>query len=379
MKGFVEAVAEHEARGWAFDEAIPDEHVSISVWLDGHQVGKAIANTMRSDLQVAGIGNGDHEFRVSFQPLLSPTVLSRLEIRAESGNQPPAKLAMLRNSNHSRADQASDATIPFRDETQHPVFILGPARSGTSALALALLKSGRYEGYGEGHLLPLAHTLLATVDTYYAARKDLGGVDTFLRAVHHETFQRAIRRSFVQLGRGAYPSGYWLDKTPTAAMVRAAPLMLEIWPNARFIFLKRRVIENILSRRRKFPQDTLQNHYLDWVDVLSAWLDVRDQLSGAAIEVDQLEMARENDKLAGKVSDFLTIPPNQAELLRQALASDHPEQTSSAVGISASLESLALPPDDLRELRIACDHVMSVFGYGYGTEYFSSDRSHALA
>ena len=173
MKGFVEAIAEHEARGWAFDEAMPDKHVIVSVWLDGHQVGHAIANTMRPDLQLAGIGNGDHEFCVTFQPLLSPTVLGRLEVRAESGRQRPTRLGMLRNSNHSRADQASDATIPFRDETQHPVFILGPARSGTSALALALLKSGRYEGYGEGHLLPLAHTLISTVDTYYAARRGL--------------------------------------------------------------------------------------------------------------------------------------------------------------------------------------------------------------
>jgi hypothetical protein len=139
------------------------------------------------------------------------------------------------------------------------------------------------------------------------------------------------------------------------------------------------VIENIQSRRRKFPQDTLQNHYLDWVDVLSAWLDVRDQLSGAAMEADQLERARENDKFAQKVSEFLSIPRNQAELLRQTLATDHPEQTSNAVGISASLESLALPHDDLRELRIACDHVMSVFGYGYGTEYFASDRGHVPA
>lgn len=369
MRGYVEAIAEHEVRGWFYNESAPAEHVVISVWLDGRQVGHGLANVTRPDLRAAGIGNGDHEFRIGLQPLIAPASISRLEVQAESAGQSPIALTWLPGSNQSRADQASDESIPFRDEGQFPVFILGPARSGTSALSLALLKSGRYEGHGEGHLMPLAHELLSAVDRYYMDRDVLSGIDTTLRAVHRETFERSIRRSFVQLTRAAYQTGYWLDKTPTAAMVRSAPLLLEIYPNARFIFMKRRVIENILSRRRKFPKDTLENHYLDWVDVLSAWLDVRDRLGSSAIEVDQLDMALGNDRLAARVSNFLGMPANQAEQLRRTLDTDHPEKTSEQVGQSASLEALELGEDDERELRLACDPMMLAYGYGYGTEY----------
>lgn len=85
--------------------------------------------------------------------------------------------------------------------------------------------------------MPLAKELLHTADTYYATHRDLTSNDTTLRAIHLSTFQRVVRRGFVQLTREAFPSGYWIDKTPTAEMIRAAPLMREIWPNARFIFM----------------------------------------------------------------------------------------------------------------------------------------------
>ncbi len=153
-------------------------------------------------------------------------------------------------------------------------------------------------------------------------------------------------------------------------MVRSAPLMLEMWPNARFIFLKRRVIENIISRRRKFPQDTLQNHYLDWVDVLSAWHGVREQLGSTAMEAEHLHMARHNDVFSAEVSTFLGLTPGQAETLRLTLASDHPEQTSDRVGQSAKLQSLGLQPDEERELRKACDPIMQAFGYSYDESYY---------
>ena len=149
----------------------------------------------------------------------------------------------------------SGAGKPITDEGQFPVFVLGPARSGTSAMALGLLDSGRYSGYGEGHLLPLAHDLLATADTYYRRYAE-AGADTLLGRVPIAAFQSLIRRSFVQLARDVFPTRFWLDKTPTVAMVHAAPLMKELWPNARFIFMKRRVIENVLSRLRKFPGET---------------------------------------------------------------------------------------------------------------------------
>ncbi len=375
MRGFVESLAEHEARGWAYDDAAPGRRLSVTAHLDGVPVASAVADRPRPDLLQAGIGTGDHGFTLDFHPPLPPAALARLQMRAGAGAVP---LETLYGSGQSRADDASNPAVPFADMQARPVFILGPARSGTSALALALLKSGHYEGHGEGHLLPLAKQLLTTADGYYeayhAGHEARGNSDTRLRATHGAAFQRMVRRGFVQLTQATYPSGRWIDKTPTAEMVRAAPLMQEMWPHARFVFLKRRVVENIQSRRRKFPGDTLENHYLDWVDVLSAWLQVRSRLGPAAIEVDQLDLAEEGGAAAAAIARFLDLPEDAAVRFRMALATDRPEQTGT-LGAVGTLDGLGLPPGDRRGLLAACGRVMAAYGYSYGAGYRHGARA----
>jgi len=371
MRGWVESVAEHEAWGWAFDDADPASHLHVVAHLDGVQVGAGVADVVRADLAAAGIGAGDHMFRIGFTPRILPAALPRLRITALRGPV-PYLLEPLPDSLRSRADDASDASVPVIDTEARPVFILGPARSGTSALALALLSSGHYEGHGEGHLLPLAHHLLMAVDAYYAGRDAVGGPDTRLRSTHISAFQRMVRRGFIQVSRAAYPSGRWIDKTPTAEMVRAAPLMQEMWPNARFIFLKRRVIENVASRRRKFPHESLENHYRDWVDVLTTWAGVRGHLGNRAMEVEQFELARHHAAVAADISAFLDLPAPAADRLHTVLADSNPEQTATTLGGIETLDSLGLSPGEEWDLRAACGPVMATYGYGFGEEYYGA-------
>ena len=373
MRGYIESLAEHEAWGWAYDDADPASHLQVVAHLDGVQVGAGPADIPRADLAAAGIGAGDHMFRIPFTPRILPAALPRLSITATSitalGGPASLRLEPLPNSLYSRADQASDPGVPVIDAESRPVFILGPARSGTSALALALLAAG-FEGHGEGHLMPLAHRLLTAVDGYYAGHDALGGPDTRLRSTHISAFQRMVRRGFIQLSRAAYPSGRWIDKTPTAEMVRAAPLMQEIWPQARFIFLKRRVIENLASRRRKFPDGTLESHYLDWVDVLTTWAGVRDRLGPAAIEVEQLELARRPADTAAAIAAFLGLAPADAGRFQAALIGSNPEQTAAALGGIEKLDRLALSPGEEQQLRRACAPAMAAYGYSFDAGYY---------
>lgn len=45
----------------------------------------------------------------------------------------------------------------------------------------------------------------------------------------------------------------WVDKTPDPRMIKCVPRLKRAWPNAKFIFVKRRGIENLESRIKKFP------------------------------------------------------------------------------------------------------------------------------
>jgi hypothetical protein len=374
--GFVEIVSEHRLAGWAFDPDNADRHLHVTASLDGKPIGTVIAAVARPDLRSAGVGGGDHGFKIALETPLAPSALPRIEVWAVSGEN-RLKLSFLPNSNRSLADHASDPRVPVSDFSQKPVFVLGPARSGTSALALGLVKTGHYEGYGEGHLLPLALDMLAVVDRFYARRQDLRSSDTLLGAVHLEAFQRMVRRGFVQMTKAAYPTGRWIDKTPSSAMVRAAPLMREIWPSAKFIFLKRRVIENVASRRRKFPHETLENHYRDWADVLSAWLSVRDVLGDSAMEVEQFEIAHRPEEEAMRIANFLDMPSAASLAFSRAIASDQPERTSTEFGQVESIDTLNLTTEEQRKLMLICDPVMIAFGYGYGTEYYRFEPANA--
>lgn len=374
MKGFVESITPDQIRGWAFDPDHPDAHLTVSIYANGQELGTAIANSQRHDLHSAGIGRGDHGFAIEFVPELAPALLASIEAVAHSGTG-RTTLERATASLEDTLNAASNPQLPVADDRQFPVFILGPARSGTSALALGLLKTRRYEGYGEGHLLPLALELLRTAHKYYDASAAKEKDDTLIRKIPVRTFERLVRRSFVQLTRSAFPSGYWLDKTPTVEMVRAAPLMRELWPNARFIFIKRRVIENVISRLRKFPQDSLEEHYMDWHGVMHAWLDVRHILANVSIEVDHLELARSPADVSTKLSDFLGLTGDQSQKLANSLAGDRPEQTSDNFAAVHTLEDLNLTEEERERLTEQCNPVMAAFGYDYSGQYFSQPDS----
>jgi hypothetical protein len=320
------------------------------------------------DLRNAGIGSGDHGFEI----YLTDTTLSRLDIEnlyvTASSRSEEIKLPALEFAPTNIVELTAPTCDPITDPHQFPAFILGPARSGTSAVALGLLHSQHFEGSGEGHLLSLAHALLGVVDHHYGkyGRVD---VDATINRVDVHAFQALIRRTFIRLTRDLYPTGYWIDKTPTVEMVRAAPLMLELWPNARFVFLKRRVIENVLSRRRKFPYDTTEAHYSDWAAVMESWLSVRGQLRSRSLEIEQRDLEVNCDIVVPQLSSFLQLPDSAMERLRNYLSTQRPERTDNSTSTTYEINDLRITSEEEWALRTRCDAVMQAFEYSYCSSY----------
>jgi len=367
VSGFVEHVGTDKVVGWAYDSSSPLARLEVTVRIGSKFYASGFANIARHDLLIASIGDGKHGFEIDVREAgFSTAQLAALEIHAISGVE-VVEISRV----HASAlvtDLKSDPLMPTSDASQFPVFILGPARSGTSAITLALLESGSYIGAGEGHLLPLAHKLLSVIDQHYHRVGNEGS--TMLARVSSDAFQRLTRRAFVQLVSDLFPTPHWLDKTPTVEMVRAAVLMRELWPNARFIFMKRRVIENVLSRRRKCPDDTTESHYCDWAAVMSAWLAVRKELGNAALEIEHRQLVLNPRDVASSIVAFLEMPELAVEGLNGYLCSSRPEQTDASFGSTYSLERLDLDPHDTQRMIAVCDPVMTAFGYGYGENYY---------
>lgn len=372
IKGFVETVTSHQVQGWAYDSDQPSAHVEIVIRAGDIIVASGRADVLRQDLRAAGIGDGDHGFMLDLMPAIDIDTLFDIETMAQV-DKARHVLPLVPSLRSTASDPVSNSNIPITDTSQFPVFILGPARSGTSSITLGLLESDRYKGYGEGHLLPLAHEMLSMVDRYYQ-RHAGDGSDTMLRNVPVQVFQSFVRRSFVQLARSIFPTAYWLDKTPTVEMVRAAPLMREIWPNARFIFMKRRVIENVLSRKRKFPLDSADSHYSDWVAVMQAWLEVRDALAGAYLEVDHRQLVLHPGATASGIAEFLDMPADAAARLRHYICTSRPEQTAAMFGSIHMIDDLGLTEAEMTGMLARCDPMMTAYGYVYGRDYYAGTK-----
>lgn len=372
VTGLVEFAGADSVSGWAYDSQSPSARLEITVRIGDEFCASGFASVERHDLLLAGIGDGKHGFSIDLSDAnISAEDAAVLEVHAISGAE-VIKLPRMSVTPERIVDLTSDPSEPTSDEKQFPVFILGPARSGTSAITLALLESASYVGTGEGHLLPLAHALVSLVDQYYQRRAH--DPHTMLGRVPIDAFQKLIRRSFVKLATDLFPTVRWLDKTPTVEMVRASVLMKELWPNARFIFMKRRVIENVLSRQRRFPQDSTERHYSDWSAVMTAWLAVRDKLGEAALEIEHRQLVLDPDATASSIADFLELPDAAAGRFRRYVNNSHPEQTDENFGATYSLDHLGLDEIEVRRMKAVCDPIMSALGYSYDETYFAAEQ-----
>src|SRR5687767_11132337 len=144
-----------------------------------------------------------------------------------------------------------------------PIFVVGSVRSGTSAMMHALRDGAGIRGFNEGVLAQLMPVLLAAIGNHYGTFNQKP--TTMLGSVPREFLENGIKNLFGRAFVETMGTGRWLDKTPGGApMINACPTLLEIFPEAKFIFCKRRGVENVLSRQRKFPGRSVEAHCEGW-------------------------------------------------------------------------------------------------------------------
>lgn len=375
IHGFVDAVEPFQIRGWVHDKADPHRSVTVEILVHAEIIGRVDASLYRKDLEQSGIGSGDHAFIFNFDKRLEPADLRHVTARAYRRDGSFEAL-MAAVPTGVEVPVVVNPTLRFdgisADPNQHPVFVLGAARSGTSAVAQALLKLNRFSGHQEGHLLDLMAHFSVALNKFYIEKTDecAPGKDTTVSLVPKEFFQGKLSEIFIDLIRRVFPSGNWIDKTPNSNMIYLAPRFLEIWPNSRFIFMKRRFLENVASRNVKFPGQGLEHHSGEWSRVMTAWLGVRDKLKGAAIEIDQRFLNESPDKAAGAIKTLLGLTDVEATRLHQAFLYDHPERTSDKRSVDLDIGKMGWQAEQMECYQQTCAEVMASFGYSTDARYF---------
>ena len=379
--GFLESIDRFQVRGWAYDTEDQFEYLSVEVAAAGKGLGCAVANLYRKDLDAAGYGNGCHAFILNLEKAISEEQLSDVRAYVLKGNEEKIPLKAL--SLPARQDKKPTEKISFEgttsDSAKFPVFVLGAARSGTSVVAQALLQLERFEGEEEGHALDCLAHLLSSLEAFYATKGDELNRNTMVAGISRDYFSDALDNVFCGLANRYYKNDFWVEKTPNSQSVLLAPRYRIIWPNARFIFMKRRGIENIRSRQAKFPSIQFADHCHDWVSVMSAWRAVRDRLGGCAVEIDQLYLAQQ-PKAAGEfIGRFLGLEEIESDKLSQYFMSERPERTSLSISSVANPNEIAWDANTWNIFNAICSSTMKLFNYGFGSTYFEHSAPEDMA
>jgi hypothetical protein len=378
LDGYLDAVEHFQARGWVYEPANPQRILTVEILLHGRKVGSVAAGLYRTDLEQAGIGAGNHAFVFNFDQKLNQADIAHVSARVAKDDGSFAALNYIAAAEAPAVSPMS--LLRFEgltsDTTQSPVFVLGAARSGTSAVAQALLKLGRFKGHQEGHLLDMLAHLSVALDKFYDEKGDelAPGRDTMVSSVPWNYFQSSLDAMFIETVRTLFPDGSWVDKTPNSNMIHLAPRFLRIWPHSRFIFMKRRFLENAASRATKFPGVGFRRNCREWSESMAAWLSVRDQLHGAAIELDQKFLKEQPDVAAESISRLLQLTGNEKERLGQAFKYDYPERTSPNQPVAVDITSMGWQPEQIQDYEHFCAPVMEPYGYSTDVDYYLPGR-----
>lgn len=252
---------------------------------------------------------------------------------------------------------------------RYPAFIVGSPRSGTSMLVDAL-QSGGYKGYREGLFLSLIEPLNRVIDRHFLIHAS-DQKKNMISAIDKAAFKQKIFDIFRAEACDLNPGAPWFDKTGNAEMISAIPILLELWPDGVFIFAKRRAIENIISRQKKFPGRGFEEHCIGWTKTMHAWRTVRSRLSAQSfIEIDQQDMLRAPDVVARDLCRFLALDPTREAVLQGKFRSNRPQETET--GSASRVYSLASCGWTRHQIHLFLSHCkaeMEAYGYSMEEDY----------
>jgi len=255
-----------------------------------------------------------------------------------------------------------------------PLFIVGSPRSGTSILVDALFAAG-YRGYREGNFLTLISPIASLIDRHYAAFS-IDNPNVLISQIPKDNLKFELFRALARLVDKHHPEGPWLDKTGNPEMIMAVPALRELWPDSVFVFAKRRGIENVVSRLKKFPAHTFHHHCSDWARNMSMWRETRQSLpKGTAIEIDQQEIAQAAPQTALAISGFLHLDEDARNVIAATFQSARPQQTSDNTAHRLlTLQTTGWNEEQIELFRKCCGKEMDAYAYSEDINYWKDGK-----
>jgi Sulfotransferase family len=325
IEGYIDVLNDTSVGGWAFCPGLPDTKVNIEINLEGETLLTGISEAYREDLQIAGKGDGNCSFLFNFEERLTPPQMKNLTVYASvDGNE---KVLL---------EQPKEATISSDHKTSKtsnsPVFIIGAARSGTSAIFQSLMTTGAFSGYEEGFFLQILDPILDGVKDYYFNDNFEDAFSSERNTLIANIPPSVVQEGFISVVKTIVSTNMkgsrWVDKTPTYKAILFAKRAAEIWPDSIFIYMHRNGIENLCSRLNKFPDVSFSDLCKDWQRCVLSWKAIKDSLPvDRYLELDQADLTPKSRHVAIKIARLAGLSRNEEDQIAEYLAKHRPESS----------------------------------------------------
>jgi hypothetical protein len=191
------------------------------------------------------------------------------------------------------------------------VFILGPARSGTSITYFAMREVFDLPGAGESHVIPIFARIIHSFYTHLESFRDTQ-TDVLARSLDTADFRRHVLQYIRDFYQSVYLADRWVDKTPGDEAIFGALLIRQAFPSAKLICTKRSGVEVVESFRVKFSS-SFETACHAWAGAMNALLAMR-EISPGILEVDQFDIANSPGMVAQQIADHLGMPERKNAL-----------------------------------------------------------------
>lgn len=240
-----------------------------------------------------------------------------------------------------------------------PIFIVGSPRCGTTCLSRCIRSSPGLPGYDEGHFLTnlldfavLRHTLSEKIrENPHESNPDVAAshfpeyiTEQMLYGIFKRAYENICKKQYEKLyvidsdkKREPLPLShkYFVDKSPGPKGILICKYLIKIWPNAKFIFMKRRSIENIFSRMKKFENndytvEKFTKHCNQWVNDMNYWYsDTKPHMPNSSyIEIDQYDIMHHPKGVISRICNLIPDLLDYKAQMINYMKNQFPESTN---------------------------------------------------
>jgi hypothetical protein len=257
-----------------------------------------------------------------------------------------------------------------------PIFILGNPRSGSSAVSTCLRNVLNIQGYNEGHFLKyITKYENITNEIFNNLSISEKNKNVAMGNIDKNIFLNNIFLAFKKTYESLFDDSkkYWMDKTPDSNLSHIKRL-LYLWPNSKFIILKRRSLENIQSRTIKFPNVSFDKHCKSWNNLMKSWYHLdKSILKNNYIEIEHYDMLFNLDKVAEDLVRLLPEYRDKKQSVIDFFNTKYPQSTTGKKPEILDIDSIGWTDSQKNIHNNICGETLNLYNYSLDKNYFKAN------